>query len=67
MVIQLAGYGGGYIWVLMGHEINLYMIGFATIWTKVMGIAHPFVYSTMFAAKNAKVSVQREGAVKKKD
>lgn len=50
ITLQLAGYAVGYICVLMGFQLNLYAIALASIWTKVLGILHPFVYSNMLAA-----------------
>ena len=51
MGLQFSAYAGAYVFVCLGRSLSLYEIAFPQIWTKTLGVLHPFVYSNMFAAK----------------
>lgn len=50
MTAQFSAYAGCYMMVLAGHHLSLYAIAFPQIWTKSVGVVHPFIYSHVFAS-----------------
>ena len=49
MNLQFGAYAFGYVVVCMGYSLSLYAIAFAQVWTKSLGVVHPFIYSSMLA------------------
>jgi len=54
MGLQFSAYAVGYAVVCFGRSLSLYEIAFPQVWTKTLGILHPFVYSNVFASKGVK-------------
>ncbi|XP_067950865.1 rhodopsin, G0-coupled-like [Watersipora subatra] len=59
LALQFSGYLFGFIYAFCGYTLSHYAIAFAQIWTKSLGVAHPFVYSNMLAEETPS-SVKKE-------
>lgn len=60
MTVQFGAYATGYLVVCSGISLSLYAIAFAQVWTKSLGVVHPFVYSRMLASSTLDTGVKED-------